>query len=164
MSTQKIVINRCYGGFGLSAKAIQRLAELQGKPCYFLERKLTNDGKHVTTEYIPTDVAGTEKAFSWSAYTVPDVSDLLADQNRWSELTNEERTASNARWNEITLSDFHDDRANPLLVQVVEELGEEVASDRFAKLKVVEIPAGIEWEIDEYDGLETVEEVHCSWS
>jgi len=31
----KIAVNRCYGGFGLSAKAVKRIAELNGKECYF---------------------------------------------------------------------------------------------------------------------------------
>ena len=31
----KIAINRCYGGFSLSANAVKRYLELQNKPCYF---------------------------------------------------------------------------------------------------------------------------------
>jgi hypothetical protein len=49
-----------------------------------------------------------------------------------------------------------------VLIQVVEELGEK-ASGRFADLKVVEIPDDVEWQIDEYDGLEWVSERHRTW-
>jgi len=31
----KIVINKCYGGFGLSPLAIKELAKLNKKKCYF---------------------------------------------------------------------------------------------------------------------------------
>jgi hypothetical protein len=55
-----------------------------------------------------------------------------------------------------------EDRSNPQLVAAVEKLGPG-ASGALAKLKVVEIPDGIEWEIDEYDGFETVHEKHRSW-
>jgi len=55
------------------------------------------------------------------------------------------------------------DRTDPLLVLAVETLGQE-ASGMCAKLKVVEIPDGIEFEISEYDGYESVEEKHRSWS
>ena len=30
----KLVINQCYGGFGLSPKGIKRYLELKGKECY----------------------------------------------------------------------------------------------------------------------------------
>ena len=54
------------------------------------------------------------------------------------------------------------DRADPILVQVVEELGEE-ADGTYASLKVVEIPDDVEWQIDEYDGSEWVAEKHRTW-
>ena len=53
-------------------------------------------------------------------------------------------------------------RDDPYLVQVVEELGEE-ADGGFANLMVVEIPADVNWEIDEYDGIEHIAEVHRTW-
>jgi len=55
-------------------------------------------------------------------------------------------------------------RTNPKLVEVVERLGSERASGHFAKLKVIEIPDGIDWVIYNYDGIETVYEKHRSWS
>lgn len=54
------------------------------------------------------------------------------------------------------------ERTDPDLIYVVEELKEE-ANGEHAKLKIVEIPDGIQWEIDEYDGMESIEEVHRSW-
>ena len=53
-------------------------------------------------------------------------------------------------------------RDDPDLVAIVEEMGEK-ANGVCAKLKVVEIPDGIEWEVDEYDGHEQVSEKHRSW-
>lgn len=55
------------------------------------------------------------------------------------------------------------DRNDPILVHVVETLGDE-ADGRFARLRIVEIPDDVNWEIAEYDGVESVEEVHRSWS
>ena len=55
------------------------------------------------------------------------------------------------------------ERNDPVLVQVVETLGDK-ANGRCAKLRIVEIPDNVNWEISEYDGNESVEEVHRSWS
>ena len=46
-------------------------------------------------------------------------------------------------------------RDDPALVQVVEELGEE-ANDLHANLKIEELPGGMQWLIDSYDGYEQV--------
>jgi hypothetical protein len=53
-------------------------------------------------------------------------------------------------------------RDDPMLVQVVEEMGAEAAGSH-ATLKVVEIPDGVEFTIEEYDGMEWVAETHRTW-
>jgi hypothetical protein len=54
------------------------------------------------------------------------------------------------------------ERNDPVLIQVVEELGER-ASGRYANLKIVEIPDDVDWEIMEYDGSEWIAERHRTW-
>ena len=62
-----------------------------------------------------------------------------------------------------TWSIFQLDRHDPLLVQVVEELKEE-ANTSFSRLKIVEIPEGVQYEIHETDaGIESIHEVHRIW-
>jgi len=53
-------------------------------------------------------------------------------------------------------------RDNPHLVQVVEQLGT-AASTRYSKLKVVEIPDGVEWTLEGYGGSEWIAEKHRTW-
>jgi hypothetical protein len=53
-------------------------------------------------------------------------------------------------------------RDDPKLVAIVEKLAEK-ASDSLAALVVVEIPDGTEWEIEDYDGMESVHAKHESW-
>lgn len=81
----KIVYNACYGGFGLSKKALARYKELGG-----------------TYDY-----------------------------------------------------DWKIARTDPLLVHIVEELGEEV-NHWAAKLRIIALPPGTKYRIEEYDGFETV--------
>lgn len=59
--------------------------------------------------------------------------------------------------------EFREDRANPKLIECVEKLGREKASGEYACLKVVKIPDGVDWEIDDYDGIETIHEKHRVW-
>ena len=53
-------------------------------------------------------------------------------------------------------------RADPYLIQLIEEMGDEVDT-RFSKLKIVEIPDDVKWHIGEYDGIEWVAENHRTW-
>ena len=56
----------------------------------------------------------------------------------------------------------YDDRTNPKLVECVETLGK-AANGAFADLKVVEVPDDVEWDIENYDGVEWVSEAHRTW-
>jgi hypothetical protein len=53
-------------------------------------------------------------------------------------------------------------RDDPALFNTVRQLGSYSGSD-YATLKVIEIPTGIEWYIEEYDGKEWVAEKHRTW-
>lgn len=48
------------------------------------------------------------------------------------------------------------------LVKVVETLGK-AANTPFSNLVIVEIPDGVDYYVDEYDGMETINETHRSW-
>lgn len=66
----------------------------------------------------------------------------------------------------VTENSFHQwdiMRNDPILVEIVEEMGMK-ANTRVSELKVVEIPDEVEWQIEEYDGLEWIAEVHRVWS
>lgn len=154
----KIVVNRCYGGFGLSPQAMRRVADLMGKECYFFESVIVN----MSHRYQAVDQNEAGQVFSWCAFTVPNPTSVACDYEDWGKMSQEERIACNERWDTISLPNFRSDRTNPILVQVVEELGEK-ASGRFAKLEVVEIPDELEWEIEEYDGNEWISESHRTW-
>ena len=55
----------------------------------------------------------------------------------------------------------HRSRTDPDLIAAIETLGDRAR--RGSKLKVVEVPDGVEWYIHEYDGWESVHEVHRVW-
>jgi len=148
----KIVLNRCFGGYGLSPKAYKKIADLTGVNCYFFT------GVHSEVRCTLEDA---EKTTFFSAYNIPNPQDYKYDD--WSAMSPEEKESWNNQYRARRIPDFEGDRTNPLLIRVVEELGSDIASGRLSKLEIVEIPDGIDWEIDEYDGNETVEEKHRSW-
>ena len=97
--TQRIVINTCYGGFGLTEDAFNLYKAYAG---------ISDDDKH-----------------------------------------------------------FYDgeiERNDPILLQVIDQLGPDECSGKYAELKVIEIPDTVDWEIVEYDGKEHVAECHRTWS
>ena len=63
-----------------------------------------------------------------------------------------------AYWNSRAL-----ERDDPVLVGIVREMGAAANGD-FASLRIVELPADVDWTIEEYDGREWVAERHRTWS
>lgn len=148
----KVVINACFGGFSLSPRAVAAYAKRKGRPCYFFEGGMS---KPYTRVKMPTDTKG---VFGPTAFDVPEVPVWRA----WTEQTKEEQRAQNEWWTLHCIDNRPDDRADPDLVAVVEKLGAK-ADGACARLKVVEVPDGVEWEIDEYDGNEHIAEKHRTW-
>lgn len=140
----KVVINKCFGGFGLSRAAIRLWCQKKGRACYFYRNRVV-DGhtKFGEFERLPDDAPDPLILYAF------DVPDGVSDDGTFS-------------WKAHHVYAGDIPRDDPDLVAVVEELGDQ-ASGQFAKLAVVEVPDGVEWEIDEYDGLEHVAEVHRTW-
>ena len=62
----------------------------------------------------------------------------------------------------ISQYEYYEPRNDPDLIAVIEEFGDN-AHGWAASLKVVEIPYGVAWQIEEYDGLEHIAEKHRTW-
>ena len=143
----KVVINKCFGGFGLSAQATKELAKLNGKECYFFTGGLGEPYEEITLEEANTGVF-------WVAFSVK-------DPNTYIKTGEEEK--ENVRYMEMSLNDWGLERSDPKLIQVVEKLGSKQASAGHAELTIVEIPDGIQWHVEEYDGNEHIAEDHRTW-
>lgn len=135
---KKIVINKCHGGFGLSALAVKEIAALQGRECFFFE----NGSENASPRQLSIDETG--DVFCWSAFDTADIAEVKADYD-----------AHVLGTSTIARDDAH-------MVAVVEQLGDR-ANGKYAELAVVEIPDDVEWIIDEYDGVERIAEVHRTW-
>lgn len=158
----KIAINQCYGGFSLSPKAIRRIAELQGRDAYFFSNSFSQEGDKYKS--IPFEEAQKDSLFI-TAFDIPNPNEVFKDDGKaWNTRTDEEKEASNKLYSDHVLDSRYDEdkRNDPLLIQVIEELGSE-ADGKCAELGIVEIPDGVEWELAEYDGIEWIAEKHRTW-
>ncbi len=137
----KVVINKSVGGFGLSPKAMKRYCELINKPCYFYKWVDDENGK--------------------------DRYELIENINKfsghWFVSTSNETTAENF-YETFVINERHLSRHDENLIKVVEELGQDADGD-YAELKIVDIPDGIEYIVQESDcGCEWIAEKHRTWS
>lgn len=131
----KIVINRQYGGFSLSYAGVMLYAKLKGIKIYAWV-KSDGDSNNLIS-YNPSKI---ENFIHYS--TAPLKDGKIIDDTYFSS-------------RDIKRNDI-------FLIRVIEKLKEK-ANGRYATLKIVEIPDGVKWCIEEYDGLETIEEEHRSW-
>jgi len=141
----KVVINRCFGGFGLSKEACQRYWDIKGQQVW-----IEDDTKF--------------KSFGlFTVWLVPPEDRLESKEGEaFYSMSMEERKSYNEKHSEQTWYYRDVDRNDPTLVQVVEQMGD-AANGSHSELAVVEIPDGVQWEIDEYDGREHVAETHRTW-
>ena len=54
------------------------------------------------------------------------------------------------------------DRCDSTLINIIRTMGD-LANDRYSRLKIVEIPDGTDYFIQEYDGMEWIAESHRTW-
>ena len=142
----KVVVNRCFGGFGLSHEGVMHYAELKGIKVYAYHVRSHDIGSY-------EDFRGRYD----QRLLEPGPNELFTHYSTSPDLKISKDLTND---NYFDPSDIQ--RDDPALVQTVEDLGEK-ANGRCAELEVVEIPDGVEWSIEEYDGNEHVSEVHRTW-
>ena len=151
---REIIINACYGGYSLSPIAVRKLAIKKGKNCYFFIYDLD---KKIYYRVCIKDLI-IRKYFPWFAFSVNNPNDYKLNQADTDGLYKE----ANKRADEIYLDDRPSDRSDPDLLAVVKKLGRK-ANGRFAKLKIVNIPDDVKFEIEDDDGFEHIAEIHRVW-
>jgi hypothetical protein len=140
VGTREIVINKCFGGFGLSHEGVVYYAKKKeiklfpyifevpnSIPVFIGKRKLTKKEKESVHLYYTTKIVNSGKELNKYYFSERDI-----------------------------------ERDDPALIQTVKCLGKKSWGE-FAKLKVVKIPDDVDWELSEYDGVESVTEKKRSW-
>jgi len=142
----KIVINNQYGGFGLSILAIKEFLKLKGKEAYFYKM----DYRDGIFDYTKIDNLNEENLFA-DCFT----KDFGKKFNS--------KDISEEEFEKYSFYEKSINRTDKDLIEIVEKLGKQ-ANTMCSALKIIEIPDDIEYEIEEYDGIEWVAEKHRTWA
>ena len=137
----KVAYNACYGGFSLSSLALDLYAKKKGiELTWYKQTGYNHTGNESYTRLSETPDDG-------SYSNIP----LKGDFGQ---------IITTLPQNAYYYPDY--ERNDPDLIAVIEELGED-ANGSCSALAIEEIPDGAEYEIDEYDGNESVVPPRQSW-
>jgi len=142
----KVLINKCYGGFNVTPEVIKRLVVLEAK---------------CIEKIAPKKYYGVESEWKKDFPNYLDMGDgFFAHKHGY----NVYKDGFLYQLNDGYGDEKSKTRTDKNLISVFEELGSENSSGMCAKLGVVEIPDGIDFVIEEYDGYESVAEKHRTWN
>ena len=146
---RKVVINQCYGGFGLSplAEKMYYKKKNPGKTIYFYKKSFEDD--YTTTIYTRLDVENPGNDI--------DVCTLCEDLGPEFKITKEDRDNDTEFYKKFSDAFVWNDeytRHDPDLIEIVETLGPD-ADGKCADLKVIDIGEKL-YRIEEYDGYESL--------
>jgi len=142
----KVLINKCYGGFSVTPEVIKRLVILEAKciekiaPKKYYGRE--SEWKKDFPNYLDMGGGFFAHKHEYNVYKDGFLYQLIDGYG-------DEKSKT---------------RTDKDLISVFEELGSKKSSGMCAKLGVVEIPDGIDFVIEEYDGYESVAEKHRTWN
>ena len=130
----KVVINGCYGGFGISNFAYKELLRRKGKECYFYKHEYD-----VGYFRIDKDEDVDKHLF---------ITVSTEDYGKFTEKIDDEHCVYYCG---------DDIRTDSDLIEMIEEFGSEKCSGKYAELEIEDIPSGAYYRIGEYDGIEWIE-------
>lgn len=137
----KIILNKCFGGFSVSKEATLLYAKKKGYEVFAYRRcgSSLNNLRKINPLHCDNLM---------DLFVIKDYGEYVVSDIPWKE--------------EKVLCIESGYREDEILIEVVEELGEK-ANGSSAELKVVEIPDGLDYVIDDYDGMETLHERVQEW-
>lgn len=138
----KVILNKCYGGFGLSGEAIELYFQKKNMPVYLYKHDFTRKNSYI--KCIPENTNEYVYCFNKD----------FGDRVKYFDID----------WKYLVHLNTDDLREDIDLIEIVEKLGK-AANGRFADLKVVDIPDELKgnYVIDDYDGIETLHEDIRVW-
>ena len=139
---KKVILNKCFGGFGVSKEAYELYAKKKGISVFHYTQK--NLKKEIYT--YATDATDDNRIFDFYFTKYFGNKAYISDEDFKKYFLN--------------LNEYF--REDKTLIEVVEELGEK-ANTFYSNLKIVEIPNDLDYVIDNYNGIETLHQKVQEW-
>lgn len=136
---KKVILNKDFGGFGISKKGYELYARKKGLDLYMYEAEYS--GKKTIYKRTDNDTLFTK-------YFTKNFGDTV--------------NISDEDYKQYSLNLDEGSREDTVLIEVLEELKEE-ANGKYSDLKIVEIPDDLDYVIDNYDGIETLHQKVQEW-
>lgn len=148
----KVLINVCFGGFGISIEALKELVMRNAKCIESYSPKYYYGGENEKFK----GKSEWEKSWEKDFAQYKDLGNGFMGHRHGYNIFKDGLLYS--------LKDRSDSgtRTDKDLIEVVEKMGEK-SYGSMSKLKIVEIPDGVDYEISEYDGNEHIAEKHRTW-
>ena len=141
----ELVLNKCYGGFGLSHAAKMKILEKKGITVFpYMDVEPYDFGESKYKKIFDQELEEIGHSYPYVAYFQNDPGQ--------DEIVVDGRDINRADYKDFDFEGI--ERFDKELVETVKELGDKSGGE-FAYLEVVEIPDGASFEISEYDGIET---------
>lgn len=149
---QKVIINKCFGGYGFEPFTIQKYAEANGVKLFWYTRDYNYDAGHLKEKWDKTTVSEIEKSEDLHMGNWPLVEDM--GDSFFFEWGGEafDRLV-------YKLPPKEESRTDPVLIGIIEKYGDKNRYGCHAPT-AIEVPDGVEWIVDEYDGMESLHEAH----
>lgn len=139
----EVIINRCFGGYGLSHDAVMEYAKQKGMELFAYVNDMNGWNFNSKDKYLPFTGGANAICIHYCTKKLKDEFDKET-------------------LNKYYFSPDSIERTDPILIKIVRKMGKK-ANGYCADLKIVKIPDGTDYEIEEYDGNEHIAEKHRTW-
>lgn len=149
---QKVIINKCFGGYGFDPFTVQKYADKKGIQLYWYKKDFHDYHGDLKERMVKipfeTIMKDDSLRIGYAALTRNMGDTYIRD---WEN--------ENACADEFDIENDDSSRTDPVLIGIIEKYGDANVHGCHAPT-VVEVPDGVEWMIEEYDGFETLHEKH----
>lgn len=164
MGTKKVIINDCIGGYKVSLNAIADLMKFRFDvdELFYYRLVHADDAAHGFYDYVKVSCVTGDEDEDYENDAPHYL--LYASYKDLGMYVKEDEKTEKYLINIETASQDDNLRTNPYLIDMLEKKGSDYVSADLSKLKIVEIPADVDYYIDDHDtGVESIKEKAREW-